>query len=159
MSDPKNFSEQPTNSQPEAADEITEETRALVEKAMPDESDEVKEHLVGLVNAIKKRAQAQSQAAGDMSREAYLQAVRQAKEALDTVGKFTQDSQKSIEKAVSTVEEEARSNWESILKETEKIGHRLDKAAAAAWEILTAPDESESSENSKTGESNSDKET
>ena len=141
MSDPNHSPEQPTNGQTDEVDEVTEETRALVEKTIPNESDEVKEHLVGLVNAIKKRAQAQTNAAGDMSREAYLKAVRQAKDTLDTVGKFTQESQKSIEQAVGAVEEEARNNWESILKETEKISHRLDKAAAAAWKILTAPDQ------------------
>ncbi|MCZ0901824.1 hypothetical protein ON021_18170, partial [Microcoleus sp. HI-ES] len=61
-----------------------------------------------VVDAIKTRAQAQVQEAGEVSREAYLKAVRQAREAVEQNKLIERDR---IEQAVDHIQTEAEKNW------------------------------------------------
>lgn len=63
--------------------EIIPQTSDLVETEMAGESDDLKSETKALIDALKKRAQAEAQSAGTLTREAYLNAVRRARETLE----------------------------------------------------------------------------
>jgi hypothetical protein len=87
-----------------------------------------------VVDAIKSRAQSQVQEAGEVSREAYLKAVRQAREAVEQNKSIERDR---IEQAVDQIHKEADKNWHVIVGEIESIGTRLKEASKSAWNALT----------------------
>ena len=88
-----------------------------------------------LVDAIKTRAQAEIQSAGEVTRENYLKAVRQAREAIEQNQLIEKDR---IEQAVQDVQKQAEKNWQVIFSEIESIGVRLADAAKNAWNALMA---------------------
>jgi 3-hydroxy-3-methylglutaryl CoA synthase len=88
-----------------------------------------------VVDAIKTRAQAQVQDAGEVSREAYLKAVRQAREAVEQNKLIERDR---IDRAVEHIHKETEKNWHVIVGEIESIGVRLKESAKSAWNSLTA---------------------
>ncbi|MCU0541695.1 MAG: hypothetical protein MUE44_05825 [Oscillatoriaceae cyanobacterium Prado104] len=88
-----------------------------------------------VVDAIKTRAQAQIQEAGEVSREAYLKAVRQAREAVEKNKLVERDR---VEQAVDQIHKQADKNWHVIVGEIESIGTRLKETATSAWSKLTA---------------------
>lgn len=96
--------------------------------------DEIKQETKALIDAISKRAQVEAQAAGELTREAYLSAVRQAREALEENTLF---DKAQIEKSVEQIQKDAEKNWQSIVQEVESLGTRLSEAAKAAWEKLS----------------------
>lgn len=100
------------------------------------ETEDVKEATEALVEAIKKLANSEMQAAGDFSREAYLKAVTRARETLEKIKLIDAEQ---IEKSVQDIQKEADKNWQSVLGEIMEFGDRLTKAAQAAWDVLTAP--------------------
>lgn len=116
--------------------DISRQTSEMVEAEMAGESDEIKNETAALIDAVKKRAQAEAQSAGTLTREAYLNAVRRAREALEREPLIKSDR---IENAFELIQKEAEKNWELILKEVAQLGDRLSDAAKAAWEALTAP--------------------
>jgi PBP1b-binding outer membrane lipoprotein LpoB len=126
--------------------EVTPQTDALVEKEMAGESDDLKRETKALIDALKKRAQAEAAAAtetaqsvGTMTRDAYLDAVRKARETLEQNQLLFERDR--IEYSMKLIQMEAEKNWESILNEVKEWGDRLSEAAKAAWEKLTAPRE------------------
>ncbi|MFH7027138.1 MAG: hypothetical protein ACHBN1_17490 [Heteroscytonema crispum UTEX LB 1556] len=116
--------------------EISPQTNDMVEKEMVGETDEVKRETKALIDAIKKRAQAETQSAGNLTRETYLNAVRQAREAIEANKLIERDR---IEQSITMIQAEAEKNWNSILKEVADLGDRIQQAAKAAWDVLTAP--------------------
>lgn len=135
---------EPTPSNPSVIVEITPQTDALVEKEMAGEPDDLKRETKALIDAIKKRAQAETAAAtetaqsvGTMTREAYLDAVRKARETLEQNQLLFERDR--IEYSMKLIQMEAEKNWESILNEVKEWGDRLTEAAKAAWEKLTEP--------------------
>ena len=137
---------EPTPSTETAIVEVTPQTDALVEKEMAGESDDLKRETKALIDALKKRAQAEAAAAtetaqsvGIMTRDAYLDAVRKAKESLEQNQLLLERDR--IEYSMKLIQMEAEKNWESILNEVKEWGDRLSEAAKAAWEKLTAPRE------------------
>ncbi|TAG91391.1 MAG: hypothetical protein EAZ09_18430 [Oscillatoriales cyanobacterium] len=87
-----------------------------------------------VVDAIKMRAQSQVQGAGEVSREAYLKAVKQAREAVEQ-NKFIERDR--IEQAVDQIQKESEKNWHVVVGEIESIGSRLTDASKSAWSALT----------------------
>lgn len=116
--------------------EVSPETNALVEGEMPDADADLKQETKALVDAIKKRAQAEAKGAGDLTRDAYLSAVRQAREAIEQNKLFDPER---LEYSFWLVQKEAEKNWQSVLDEVLVIGDRLADAAKAAWDALMAP--------------------
>lgn len=108
---------------------------ALVETQTHPE-DAVKQETKALIEAIKRRAQAEVQAAGDLTRETYLNAVRQTREAIEQTKIIDPDR---IEQSVQHVQQEAEKSWNTVLGEIESFGTRLSDAAKAAWDTLTGP--------------------
>ncbi|MFB2983009.1 hypothetical protein [Microseira sp. BLCC-F43] len=137
---------EPTPNTETAIVEVTPQTDALVEKEMAGESDDLKRETKALIDALKKRAQAEAAAAtetaqsvGTMTRDAYLDAVRKARETLEQNQLLFERDR--IEYSMKLIQMEAEKNWESILNEVKEWGDRLSEAAKAAWEKLTAPRE------------------
>lgn len=116
--------------------QISSQTSDLVEAEMAGESDDLKSETKALIDALKKRAQVEAQSAGTLTREAYLNAVRRARETLEHNQLIERDR---IENAFDLIQREAEKNWNSVLKEAGELGERLADAAKAAWEALTAP--------------------
>lgn len=88
-----------------------------------------------LIDAIKTRAQAEIQSAGEVTRENYLKAVRQAREAVEQNQSIEKER---IEQAVQEIQKQAEKNWQVIVSEMESIGVRLADAAKSAWNALMA---------------------
>jgi hypothetical protein len=108
--------------------------RALVEtepttKALTDET-------VALIDAIKRKAQAETQRVGEFSREQYLDAIRKARAEVEASHLFDPDR---IAESIQAIQEEVEKNWEGLVKEITDFGDRLNDAAQAAWEKLTEP--------------------
>lgn len=87
-----------------------------------------------VIDAIKTRAQSQVKDAGEVSREAYLKAVRQAREAVEQNKSIERDR---IEQAVDHIHKETDKNWQVVVGEIESIGTRLKDASKSAWNALT----------------------
>lgn len=109
---------------------------ALAEPKTPGTDNQLTQETEALVDAIKKRAQAEIQGAGDLTRDAYLTAVLKAKEALEQ-NKLLDPER--IEYSIWLTQKEAERNWQAILHEASTFGDRLADAAKAAWDALTAP--------------------
>ncbi|MEO1375644.1 MAG: hypothetical protein AAFW70_15285 [Cyanobacteria bacterium J06635_10] len=124
------------NEQPEVTVEISPQTNEMVESQMVGESQDVKDETAALIEAIKRRAQVEAQSAGTLTRETYLSAVRQARE---TIEQNQLIERTNIENAFEMVQNEATKNFESIVAEVQELGDRLQAAAQAAWDVLTAP--------------------
>ncbi|MGI0489701.1 hypothetical protein ACN4EK_30145 [Pantanalinema rosaneae CENA516] len=108
-------------------------TDALVEPKPPERNDDVKHETQALIDAIKKRAQSEIQSAGDLTRDAYLNAVRQAREAIENDKLIDRDR---IEHSFQHIQQEAEKNWTSVVQEMESFGTRLSEAAKTAWDKL-----------------------
>jgi hypothetical protein len=110
--------------------------RALVEKEMPNASEDVQKETMALIEAIKRRAQSEAKGAGELTLDTYLAAVRQVREAVEQNKIFDPER---IEYSFKLLQMDAEKNWESIFKEVSSLGDRLADAAKAAWDALTAP--------------------
>jgi hypothetical protein len=125
-----------TNSNPESSTPITisPETDALVEQEMSGQNADLKQETKALIEAIKKRAQSEIQTAQDLTREAYLAAVRRARKAVEETKLIDPDR---LEQSVQLIQQEAQKNWQSVFDEIQRLGDRLTEAAKAAWNALT----------------------
>ena len=119
--------------------EISPTTNALVDADMTSDSEVMKEETKALVDAVRKRAQADAQSAGDFTRDAYLNAVRQLRETVEQNKLFDPEQ---VEHSFEKIQQEAEKNWNSIVKEVTDFGDRLSEAAQTAWDILTHPKDS-----------------
>lgn len=113
---------------------VSPETDTLVEQEMAGQDADLKQETKALVEAIKKRAQAEIQPAEDLTHEAYLSAVRRAREAIEETRLIDPDR---IERSVQLIQQEAQKNWQSIVNEIHQLGDRLADAAFAASAALT----------------------
>ncbi|MEM1168235.1 MAG: hypothetical protein AAGJ08_03885 [Cyanobacteria bacterium P01_H01_bin.35] len=91
-----------------------------------------------LMEAIKRLAQSEMEAAGEFTRDSYIQAVKQARETIERIRLI--DPQK-IEETGKKIEKDIETNWETAVKEVQDFGGRLVKAGQAAWDVLTKPKE------------------
>lgn len=106
-------------------------SEALVEQNLAGRSDDVKHETQALIDAIKRRAQSEIQSAGDLTRDAYLNAVRQARESIENDKLIDRDR---IEHSFQHIQQEAEKNWNSVVLEMESFGNRLSEAAKTAWD-------------------------
>jgi predicted negative regulator of RcsB-dependent stress response len=116
--------------------EYSQETQSMVNQYMPNESNEVKNETMALIEAIKRRAQSEAKGAGELTRDAYLNAVTQARQAIEQNQLFDTNR---IEKSMELLQQDAEKNWDAIVAEISSFGDRLADAAKAAWDTLTAP--------------------
>ncbi|MBD2628698.1 hypothetical protein [Trichormus variabilis] len=99
-------------------------------------TDEVKQETTALLEAIKKRAQAEAESAGTLTRETYLNAVRQAREVIERDKLIERDR---LEYSWARIQEELERNWYLMSKDIADLGSRFQNAAKAAWEAFNAP--------------------
>ncbi len=144
------MSSEPNHPETSVLVEVNPETETLVDNDKTGPKSEVKAETKALVDAIKKRAQTEAQSAGDFTRETYLNAVRQAREAIEQHKLFEPEK---IEESIQLIQQEAEKNWQSVANEVTALGDRLSEAAKAAWTVLTAP----KSDDSKSDKSDSDR--
>ncbi|KDR55254.1 MULTISPECIES: hypothetical protein [Oscillatoriales] len=105
----------------------------------PPSLDELQKETQELMDAIRRLAISEMQAAGDFSREAYIRSVRNARTTLE---RFQGVTKEQMEMSVKTIESEAEKNWKGVLEEMNEWSNRIWKAAQAAWDVLTAPRDS-----------------
>lgn len=111
---------------------------SLTETDMTINSDPLTEETKALVAAVRTRAEVDAQSAGDFTREAYLNTVRQLRETVEQNKLFDPDQ---IEQSIATAQQEAEKNWNVFVKEVTDFGDRLSEASKAAWDIMTQPKE------------------
>lgn len=115
---------------------VSSQTDAIVTVEPTEEDDEIKRETQALIAAIRKRAQAEVQSAGDFSRDAYLNAIRQARATVEQ-SQLVIDPQR-LEQTIQTLQNEADKSWHVILGEIESVGFQLADAARLAWQNLMA---------------------
>jgi hypothetical protein len=118
---------------------VSPETDALVEKEMVGESDVLKAETKALVEAIRRRAQSEIENAQTLTQDAYLNAVRTARDAVENNSLL---DPKRIEYSVEMIQRDAMENWQKTLDEIAALGDRLQEAARVAWDIVMGKDDS-----------------
>ena len=116
--------------------EVSPQTNEMVEREMVGETDDLKHETKELIEALKRRAQAEAESAGTLIRETYLNAIRRAREAVEGERVIERDR---IERSWATIQEEADKNWQMLWKEVSTLGDRFQDAAKAAWDAFNAP--------------------
>ncbi len=130
----------------------TEETAITPEVVSEDSSktpSEIQQETTALIEAIRSKALTEAKEAGELARENYLDTVRRIRQDIEERKLF--DPQR-IDEAVKYIQTEVEKDWESVVKEWNSVvkevssfGDRLNEAAKAAWEILTAPSKDKNS--------------
>jgi len=118
--------------------EISSQTDELVEIEMAGESDEVKRETKALIEALKRRAQAEADSTGTFTRETYLNTVRRARELIEGRRVMERD-RLQLENAWVVIQDEAQRNWYLMMKDLVDFNYRLQKAAKAAWDTFNHP--------------------
>jgi hypothetical protein len=127
------MSPETTNSETSTAlVEVSPQPTSLAET---ERQNELQRETTALIDAIRTRAQSEIQSAGELTREAYLNAVRKARENIEQ-SKLIDPEQ--IEHSLEVIQKEADKNWHYILGEVESLGDRVADAAKAAWSRLMA---------------------
>jgi prophage DNA circulation protein len=116
--------------------EITPQTNEMVDQEMINETDELKRETKALIEALKRRAKAEAESAGTLTRETYLNAVRRAKETIEGEKIIERDR---IEDSFNSIQQEAEKNWHQLVKQFTELGLRFQDAAKAAWDTFHAP--------------------
>lgn len=127
----------PVKITPEEPITVSDETKAIVERNLPEESDEVKQKFGELIDAIKRQATREIESVETMSRETYVQAIENAQQTLNRAQTFLQAQEVALEDNVNQIKDEANHKWESTLADIRAMGDRVDRAINAAWMILT----------------------
>ena len=118
---------------------VSPETDALVEQEMKGQDEQIKDETKALVEAMRKRAQSEIENAQTLTQDAYLNAVRTAREALEQNELL---NPKRIEYSAEMIQRDVEKNWQKTVDEITALGDRLQEAAQAAWDILMGEDSS-----------------
>ena len=129
--------------------QVSDRTDSLVEQNLPDAPESVRTETKQLIEAITRKAQSETQKAGEFAQENYLETVRNLR---SEVEKLDFDPER-IEESIKLVQMDAEKNWESLVAEFESFGNRLNEAAQAAWSILTTPHHASSEDQSDSSQS------
>jgi polyhydroxyalkanoate synthesis regulator phasin len=116
--------------------EVISNDPSLVTQTTPPETNEIKDETLALIDAIRKKAQSEAQKAGEFARDNYLEAVRRAREEIEKKDLFEPEN---IKEAMQQIQTEVEKDWDNLVKEVTSLGERLNDAAKAAWETLSAP--------------------
>ncbi len=127
----------------ESAITTTETEEGTVQVVSKESPNKIQEETTALIDAIRSKALSEAKEAGELARDNYLDAVRRIRQDIEERKLF--DPQR-IDEAVKYIQKEVEKDWEgvvkewnSVVKEVSSFGDRLNEAAKAAWEILTAP--------------------
>ncbi|OUL35779.1 hypothetical protein BV372_09865 [Nostoc sp. T09] len=117
--------------------EVSPQTHELVEIEMAGETEEVKGETKALIEALKKRARSEAKSPGNISNQTYLNAVRQAREAIEA--RTLVEREYRLDYAWLVMQDEFEKNWYLLMRELVDFGDRLQHAAKAAWDAFNAP--------------------
>ncbi|MBO9999323.1 MAG: hypothetical protein J7641_10010 [Cyanobacteria bacterium SID2] len=131
--------ETPATSEDSAIVEVSDETRKIVKDEMPNLDEEIRAKVEELLEVVRRKAQAEVQAANDWTKDSYLKAIDNAKEAIEKTEQFAKEQQESLDNAVNLAQNEVQTRWDGLTKEIEDFGERLQEAAEAIWQIFTRP--------------------
>ncbi|XTZ10552.1 MAG: hypothetical protein ACQZ3N_01015, partial [cyanobacterium endosymbiont of Rhopalodia yunnanensis] len=95
----------------------------------------IQDETEALIKAIKTKAFSEVKKAGEFAIDNYLEAVRKARQDIERRQLFEPEQ---IEDAIRQIKKEIEKDWDSIVREVTSFGDRLNEAAKAAWDILTA---------------------
>ena len=112
---------------------VSSQTNDLVEQEMAGQDEQIKAETKALVEAIKTRAQSEVENAQTITQDAYLNAIRSAREAVEENQLF---DPKRIEHSANMIQRDVEANWQKTVDEIASLGDRLQEAAQAAWDIL-----------------------
>jgi hypothetical protein len=114
-------------------------SNALVKTENTDQRDEVMHETQALVQALQHRIQAEFEAAGNMTREAYLNALRQARQAIEREPFISPDrfSFEQMEQSMHSMQKQAEHNFLVVSGELESISVRLADAARTIWKEIS----------------------
>ncbi len=116
--------------------QVSPQTNEMVETEMAGETDEIKHETKALIEALRRRAQAEAESAGTLTRETFLDAVRRAREAIEGEKLIERDR---IENAFTILQQDAEKNWHEFWKQFAELGDRFQDATKAAWDAFNAP--------------------
>lgn len=116
---------------------VSEETKALVAQKMVGEPDAIKQKMGELIELIKERAAAELHDAEDITREAYVKAMTQAKGTLKKTELFFQEQEQSLDQSIRDFTAEATEKWDRFVGDLKVASNRVDRAVDAAWKTLT----------------------
>ncbi|MDF5718026.1 MAG: hypothetical protein PUP93_30215 [Rhizonema sp. NSF051] len=116
--------------------QVSPQTNEMVETEMVGETAEAKHETKELIEAIRRRAQAEAQSAGTLTLETYLNAVRRAREAIEGDKLIERDR---LERSWTIIQEDAEKNWNLLVEGVAELGDRFQDAAKAAWDAFFAP--------------------
>lgn len=89
---------------------------------MAGETDQIKAETKALVEAIRKRAQSEIENAQTITKDAYLNAIRSAREAVEQNQLL---DPKRIEHLVEMIQRDAQENWQKTVISSTVLGDRL----------------------------------
>lgn len=105
--------------------------------------EEIQKETQELMDAIRRLALSEMQAAGDFSQEAYIRSVQNARKTIESFQGMTQEQ---MEKSVQTIQSQAEKNWKGVVEEMhewsskmQEFNSRIMKATQAFVDVLTAP--------------------
>lgn len=130
---------EPNNSQESVPVEVISDNPALVKEEVSEKSEqsnEIIQETLALIEAIKTKAQSEAQKAGEIARENYLEAVRNARQEVEKLHLFERNR---IDDAINQIETEVEKDWDNLVKQFTTLGDRINEAAKAAWDALTTP--------------------
>lgn len=116
--------------------EVIPDQSSLVQPEASEPARQIVPETLKLIEAIRIKAQSEAQKAGDFARDSYLDAVRKAREDIETRNIF---EPARLEEAMKQLQMEVEKDWDAVAKQVSDLGDRLNEAARAAWEALTAP--------------------
>lgn len=101
--------------------DVVAQPNALVKVTPPNiEVDDPKQQTLALLAAINKRIFNELQGAGNLTRDAYLKAVRKARESIES----------NVFLEPEEIERHAEKQWQSFIKNTSEVSNRLSSVAA-----------------------------
>lgn len=98
-------------------------------------NEDIPRETMALIETIRQKAISETYKAGEFARDSYLDAVRNAQQEVE---KLNFDPEK-VEEAIEQLQAEVEKDWDKIASEVRNFSDRLNQAAKAAWEALTAP--------------------
>ncbi|BFM39343.1 hypothetical protein [Synechocystis sp. LKSZ1] len=116
--------------------EVISDNPSLVTQSAPETKtpDEVAQETQALLEAIRTKAIDEANKAGTFARDSYLEAMRNARQQVETLNLFDPER---IEAAIKQLQSDVEKDWEGLVTQVNDFGDRLSESAKAAWEALT----------------------
>ncbi|MGB3238017.1 MAG: hypothetical protein WBB29_06965 [Geitlerinemataceae cyanobacterium] len=110
-------------------------TRSLVDEKMPDESDEITQHMMAWLETIKARATSQLETTGKMTGEADVGALGQAQETLNKTEEFFHDRTIDEIDALKEMGDPGQSGCQYRWENSHRTGRRRNRLRLSRVEV------------------------